>query len=88
MNTWNPWKLTTIGLALCIAVGLVTGLVVANWGDPSQPAAARTQAPAPARIKAAPRPAASAAAPAPARARAPQRPSGASWARAAAPCTG
>ena len=30
-GTWNPWKLTTIGLALAIVVALVTGLVVANW---------------------------------------------------------
>jgi hypothetical protein len=65
MNSWNPWKLTAIGLALCIIVGLVTGLVVANWGDSTQQTtAARTPGPPPARIKAAPRPVQSAAAPA------------------------
>lgn len=31
-GTWkNPWKLTTIGMALVIATALATGLVVANW---------------------------------------------------------
>jgi hypothetical protein len=64
MNSWNPWKFTAIGLVLCIAVGLVTGLVVANWSDSPQLTAARAQGPSPARIKAAPRPAASATAPA------------------------
>jgi len=27
----NPWKVTTIGMAVVIATALVTGLVVANW---------------------------------------------------------
>lgn len=34
MNTdsWkNPWKLTTIGMALVVATALAAGLVVANW---------------------------------------------------------
>lgn len=30
-NTWNPWKMTAIGLALVIVTAVVTGLVVANW---------------------------------------------------------
>lgn len=31
-GSWgNPWKLTTIGLALVIVTALVTGLVVAQW---------------------------------------------------------
>jgi hypothetical protein len=31
-GSWNnPWKLTTIGLALVGATALATGLVVANW---------------------------------------------------------
>ena len=31
-ESWkNPWKLTTVGMALVIASALVTGLVVANW---------------------------------------------------------
>jgi len=41
-NNWNPWKLTTIGMALVLATALVTGLVVANWSgtEPPQKAAA------------------------------------------------
>lgn len=31
-GSWkNPWKLTTIGMALVIATALATGLVVATW---------------------------------------------------------
>ena len=31
-DSWkNPWKLTAVGMALMIAAGLLTGLVVANW---------------------------------------------------------
>jgi uncharacterized protein YcfJ len=30
-GSWNPWKVTTLGLALVMATALVTGLVVANW---------------------------------------------------------
>lgn len=30
-SSWNPWKLTTIGILLVMATALVTGLVVANW---------------------------------------------------------
>jgi len=29
--TMNPWKLTSIGMAVAIVSALVTGLVVANW---------------------------------------------------------
>ena len=32
-SDWNPWKMTTIGLALVIATALVTGLVVASWNS-------------------------------------------------------
>lgn len=32
---WNPWKVTTLGLALVLATALVTGLVVANWSGSS-----------------------------------------------------
>jgi hypothetical protein len=32
---WNPWKLTTLGLALVMATALVAGLVVANWSGSS-----------------------------------------------------
>jgi cytoskeletal protein RodZ len=47
-NSWtNPWKLTTIGLALVGATALVTGLVVANRsGSDSDKGAAVTAAPA------------------------------------------
>jgi uncharacterized protein YcfJ len=34
-NGWNPWKLTTIVLALLMATAVVTGLVVANWSGSS-----------------------------------------------------
>ncbi len=39
-GNWNPWKMTTIGMALVIATGLVTGLVVASWTgkEPAAPA--------------------------------------------------
>lgn len=30
-GTWNPWKLTAIGMALVATTAVVTGLVVANW---------------------------------------------------------
>jgi hypothetical protein len=30
-GSWNPWKLTAIGLVLVMVIALVTGLVVANW---------------------------------------------------------
>jgi hypothetical protein len=33
--SWNPWKITAIGMALVMATALVTGLVVANWTAPS-----------------------------------------------------
>jgi len=35
-STWNPWKLTAIGMALVMATALVTGLVVANWTGTSE----------------------------------------------------
>jgi hypothetical protein len=38
-GNWNPWKMTTIGMALVVVTGLVTGLVVANWtgNEPARP---------------------------------------------------
>ncbi len=30
-QTWNPWKMISIGMVLVIATALVTGLVVAGW---------------------------------------------------------
>lgn len=29
--SWNPWKLTAIGMALVVVTAVITGLVVANW---------------------------------------------------------
>ncbi len=53
-NTWNPWKLTALGMALIVVTALVTGLVVANWSgrEADRPAATSTGAsrPAPARL--------------------------------------
>lgn len=37
-KSWNPWKVTAIGLALVMATALVTGLVVANWSGSSSDA--------------------------------------------------
>jgi len=45
-STWNPWKLTTIGMALVLATALVTGLVVANWSGSEPPQKAAAPAPA------------------------------------------
>ena len=63
MNTdsWkNPWKLTTIGMAIVIATALATGLVVANWSGGQSDKKAVDVAPG----RAAPRVATSPAAPA------------------------
>lgn len=58
-HSWNPWKMTAIGMGLVMATALVTGLVVANWTGTT---ADKTQAQAPA---AASRPVAQATAPRP-----------------------
>jgi hypothetical protein len=55
----NPWKLTTIGMALVVATTLATGLVVANWSGGQSDRKAVDVAPG----RAAPRVAASSAAP-------------------------
>ena len=48
-NDWNPWKLTTIGMALVGVTALVTGLVVAQWsGGPAERTAVSAKAEAPA----------------------------------------
>ena len=50
-NSWNPWKMTAIGMALVMVTALVTGLVVANWSgsqDAEKVAADKSAAPAPA----------------------------------------
>jgi hypothetical protein len=67
-QSWNPWKLTAIGLGLAVITAVVTGVVVANWsgrdvehkaetpGGATRPATtAQSSTPAPA---AAPQPAA------------------------------
>jgi hypothetical protein len=66
-QSWgNPWKLTTIGLAVVIVTALVTGLVVAHWSgnQPDRQVAAAGTPPAPVAASPAQRPAA---APAPQR---------------------
>ncbi len=46
-QSWNPWKMTAIGMALVIATALVTGLVVANWsGSEGDKKTAAVEAPA------------------------------------------
>lgn len=34
---WNPWKFTTIGMALVLATSLITGVVVANYVGQTNP---------------------------------------------------
>ena len=69
-NWKNPWKLTTIALALVGATALATGLVVANWtgkaADKQATVADKQPAVATAPGSAAPRVAQAPAAPAPA----------------------
>ena len=36
MDTWNPWKITALAMALVMATALITGLVVANWSGSTQ----------------------------------------------------
>src|SRR2546422_7956492 len=55
----NPWKVTTIGMAVVTATALVTGLVVANWtgGDRAakeQKTQQKVQQATPARVASAP----------------------------------
>ena len=52
---WNPWKVTTLGLALLMATALVAGLVVANWSGPSLEPELRRRAPAATRPASPPR---------------------------------
>jgi hypothetical protein len=52
---WNPWKLTTLGLALIMATALVAGLVVANWSGSSPEFEPRRGAPAATRQASPPR---------------------------------
>lgn len=43
---WNPWKLTTLALALVMTTALVAGLVVANWSGSSPESQPRRSVPA------------------------------------------
>ena len=45
-GSWNPWKLTAIGLALVMVTALVTGMVVANWSGRAEDRQAMEAAPA------------------------------------------
>lgn len=38
-SSWNPWKMTAIGMALVIVTALITGLVVASWNSAEKPKA-------------------------------------------------
>ena len=76
MSDWNPWKLTTIGMALVAVTALITGLVVAGWNNTDKPGAPAAQTspaqappvavPAPGAPPSAPRVASAPAVPAPA----------------------
>ncbi len=56
---WNPWKLTTLGMALVIVTALVTGLVVASWNSGEKPATTTASESKPAGKLERPRPTAS-----------------------------
>src|SRR2546425_13136571 len=45
-KSWNPWKVTSIGMSLVMATALVTGLVVANWSGSSRDSEQRVAVPA------------------------------------------
>jgi hypothetical protein len=36
-GSWNPWRVTAMGMAFVMLTALVTGLVVANWAGPQAP---------------------------------------------------
>jgi hypothetical protein len=44
-DTWNPWKMTAIGMMLVVAIAVVTGLVVAGWGPKDDTVASSSSAP-------------------------------------------
>jgi hypothetical protein len=56
MDTWNPWKVTALAMALVLATALVAGLVVANWSGSSPEVAQPATAPPGARLIQQPRP--------------------------------
>jgi hypothetical protein len=44
-GTWNPWKMTAIGMMLVVATAVVTSLVVAGWGPKTDTVASSPSAP-------------------------------------------
>jgi uncharacterized protein YcfJ len=46
-DTWNPWKMTAVGMMLVVAIAVVSGLVVASWGPKEGPTASSSSATAP-----------------------------------------
>ncbi|MBM3222176.1 MAG: hypothetical protein FJZ38_26560 [Candidatus Rokubacteria bacterium] len=53
-GSWNPWKLTAIGMGLVMVTAVVTGMVVANWsGTSADKVAENPPAPVPVAAKAA-----------------------------------
>jgi len=53
-KSWNPWKVTSIGMSLVMATALVTGLVVANWSGSSRDSEQRVAVPATQAVQAVP----------------------------------
>ena len=45
-DTWNPWKMTAVGMMLVVATAVITGLVVAGWGPTDDTVASSSSAPA------------------------------------------
>jgi hypothetical protein len=59
-QSWNPWKITAIGMGLVLGTALVTGIVVAKWGGSETETAVPSASPRVAQgaVSPAPRPAA------------------------------
>ena len=45
-DTWNPWKMTAVGMMLVVATAVITGLVVASWGPKEATTDSSSSAPA------------------------------------------
>jgi hypothetical protein len=45
-DTWNPWKMTAVGMMLVVATAVITGLVVASWGPKGTTTDSSSSAPA------------------------------------------
>ena len=52
--TWNPWKMTAIGMALIAAAAVIMGLLMADWGPRAELEALLSPAVTPAAPAAAP----------------------------------